>query len=184
MYEVELKFPLADTNSLVERLERLGAIRGKVLVQRDRYFNHPSRDFAQTDEALRIRTEGREARITYKGPIVDSQTKTRREIEIPIGQRAGDDEKLAQVLAHLGFREVRAVCKKRLPFELVWEDRRLELAIDDVEGLGHFLEIETMADEESKDAARDCILRLSRSLGLDNSERRSYLSLLLTKDRR
>ena len=81
--------------------------RGAELVQRDRYFNHPSRDFAQTDEALRIRTQGRETRITYKGPIVDSQTKTRREIEIPVGAHDGDDEKLAQVLVLLGFREVR-----------------------------------------------------------------------------
>jgi adenylate cyclase class 2 len=182
MYEVELKFPLADTKSLFESLEQLGAIRGNERVQRDRYFNHPSRDFAQTDEALRIRSEGREARITYKGPIVDSQTKTRREIELPIGDAEGDDERLAQLLVHLGFREVRAVCKKRLPIELAWEGRRLDLAIDDVDGLGRFLEIETIADEESKDAARDCILRLAKSLGLGNSERRSYLSLLLAKD--
>ena len=75
-----------------------------------------------------------------------------------------------------------AVCKKRLPFKLTWEDRPLELALDDVEGLGRFLEIEAIADEQSKDAARDCILNLSRKLGLKNSERRSYLSLLLAND--
>lgn len=181
-YEVELKFPLAETRQVVQQLEALGAERQPVLPQSDRYFNHPSRDFAQTDEALRIRQSGEFFRVTYKGPMIDSQTKTRREIEIPFGQAEGDDERYAEMLRLLGFREVRTVRKQRTPFELEWEGRELELALDDVAGLGSFLEIETIADEETKDAARDSILRLAARLQLANSERRSYLQLLLEQD--
>ena len=182
MYEVELKFPLDSPDALLAKLEAMGARRGTTLVQCDQYFNHPARDFAQTDEALRIRTDERGARITYKGPRVDHQTKTRREIELPVGANDGDDEKLSQLLKQLGFRQVRAVRKKRLPLELDWENRQLELVLDEVDGLGHFLEIETIADEQSKAAAGDSILRLAKQLGLENSERRSYLSLLLAND--
>jgi len=183
MYEVELKFPLVSSQPVLKKLEGLGAVRRAAVMQSDRYFNHPSRDFAQTDEALRIRVSGERYRVTYKGPLVDATTKMRREIELPFGDEPGDDERFAELLTELGFREVRTVRKERLPLELEWEGRRLELAVDNVEGLGHFLEIETFADEATKDAARDCIWRLAERLGLENSERRSYLTLLMDQDR-
>src|SRR5262245_13223120 len=98
MYEVELKFPLADTGAVRKQLEALGALEHPVLEQADRYFNHPARDFAQTDEAFRIRKSGNSYRVTYKGPKLDTKAKTRREIEIPIGKEEGDDEKFAAML--------------------------------------------------------------------------------------
>ena len=47
----------------------------------------PCRDFAQTDEALRIRTVGDTSFVTYKGPKLDATTKTRRELELPLRRR-------------------------------------------------------------------------------------------------
>ena len=69
----------------------------------DRYFAHPSRDFARTDEALRLRRIGEFNFITYKGPKLDATTKTRREIEIGLadGQQAATDA--AELLAAIGF---------------------------------------------------------------------------------
>ena len=49
--------------------------------QVDRYFAHPCRDFARTDEALRLRRDGDDVAITWKGPRIDAATKTRRESE-------------------------------------------------------------------------------------------------------
>ena len=40
-----------------------------------------------------------------------------------------------------------------------------------------------ITDEAGRDAARDSILRLADRLGLDNSQRKSYLCLLLEQDR-
>ncbi|HUG89810.1 MAG TPA: class IV adenylate cyclase, partial [Planctomycetaceae bacterium] len=145
-------------------------------------FNHPARDFAKTDEALRIRQNGGTNRVTYKGPKVDLQTKTRREIEIAFGESPGDGERFAEMLRLLGFREVRAVRKRRTPCDLTWDGRSVEVSLDEVDGLGTFVEIETEADEESRGAARDAILRLAERLNLANSERRSYLCLLLERD--
>ena len=84
MYEVELKFRLADEVAIITQLAALGAVAGEQVEQCDLYLNHPQRDFAQTDEALRIRRDGSQNVSTYKGPRVDSQTKTRREIEISL----------------------------------------------------------------------------------------------------
>ncbi|HUG89298.1 MAG TPA: CYTH domain-containing protein, partial [Planctomycetaceae bacterium] len=55
VYEVELKFPLSDSERVQAELGRLGARPNESVEQIDRYFNHPARDFGETDEALRIR---------------------------------------------------------------------------------------------------------------------------------
>ena len=183
IYEVELKFPLDDFERIVSQIERLHAERGEPVEQRDLYFAHPQRDFAKTDEALRLRSVGRRNCTTYKGPIVDSQTKTRREIEILLAEGETAAAEFRELMLLLGFREVRTVVKTRVPFHLEWEGRRVELALDDVVGLGTFLEMEIITDEAGRDAARDSILRLADRLGLDNAQRKSYLCLLLERDR-
>lgn len=180
-YEVELKFPITDLQTIQEKLESLGAVYQETISQHDRYFNHPSRDFAQTDEAVRIRSVGEQNRITYKGPVLDAQTKTRHEIEVPFEPGNVSQTAFAEILTKLGFRAVYDVKKSRQVWELKWEERELELALDQVENLGEFLEIEALASEEERDAARDSILRLAEKLGFGASERRSYLRLLLEK---
>lgn len=181
-YEVELKFPLADHDGIRSSLEQLRATPGEPVEQTDLYFAHPLRDFAATDEAFRLRSIGEENRITYKGPVVDPHAKTRREIELQF--EPGEDARaaLGEMLTILGFREVRSVAKTRQPWHLEWEGRTLELALDEVEGLGRFVEIETITEEADRDAARDSLLRLAAQLGLHNPERRSYLCLLLAKE--
>jgi adenylate cyclase class 2 len=180
MYEVELKFPLVDAEPVLKRLAALGARQAPVLNQVDRYFNHPSRNFAETDEALRIRDLGDRQELTYKGPILDSQTKTRHEIEVPLANGESRD-KLAEVLRLLGFREVGAVQKVRQPRHLVWMQRDFEIALDEVAGLGPFIELETLATDAERPAAVEAVLALAAELGLSAPERKSYIRLLLEK---
>lgn len=183
LYEVELKFPLESPAAVLSRLEdELEADRGEPVAQSDVYFNHPLRDFAQTDEALRVRSVDGKNSVTYKGAVIDPQAKIRREIEIPFGESTIDGKRFVEMLDILGFREVRTVRKTRVPYEIEWEDLTLEVAFDEVDGLGTFLEIETIAADDARGPARDAILRLAQRLGLDRSERRSYLQLLLEKE--
>ncbi len=178
-YEVELKFPLTNPDDVLARLDSLGAVAVSPVEQVDRYFNHPARDFRETDEAFRIRSVGEANCVTYKGPRVDSATKTRREIEVSFADGPEAARQMAEVWQSLGFRFVRDVRKTRTPLTLDWRQRVYELALDDVPPLGTFLEIELLADEAGREAARDAILALASELGLTNSERRSYLELLL-----
>jgi adenylate cyclase class 2 len=174
---------LIDPQPVVRQLADLGAKPHPPLEQTDLYFNHPARDFGETDEALRIRSVGNRHLVTYKGPIVDSQTKTRREIEIPLG---GDDaaERFGEILRLLGFRRVREVRKRRQPHQFTWQNRPFEIAMDDVAGLGHFVEIETQADEAGRAAAVAAILAFASQFHLGQPEKRSYLCLLLEQDRK
>src|SRR3977135_480274 len=82
--EVEQKFPVSDPARLEARLDEVGGAFKDASLQLDRYYAHPCREFARTDEALRIRTVGEANYFTYKGPKLDPTTKTRRETELAI----------------------------------------------------------------------------------------------------
>ncbi|HET6881830.1 MAG TPA: class IV adenylate cyclase [Pirellulales bacterium] len=178
-YEVERKYRLADASQLMERLRAWGAEFGPPQTQADTYYAHPARDFAETDEALRIRRIGDEAFVTYKGPKIDAESKTRVEIELPLsgGLQGADDH--ARLFEALGFRPVATVTKRRRKAGLSWQGREFEIALDEVESVGLFVEIETSADEADLEAAKASLASLADKLSLRDGERRSYLELLL-----
>ncbi|MEK6238596.1 MAG: CYTH domain-containing protein, partial [Planctomycetales bacterium] len=57
-YEVENKHPAADLDAVRIRLAEMNVEFIGVKEQTDLYYNHPARDFSETDEALRIRRSG------------------------------------------------------------------------------------------------------------------------------
>jgi len=177
--EVEQKYRVDDPPGLRKRLADLGVVFSKPVAQADHYFNHPSRDFAVTDEAMRIRSVGEQNFVTYKGPKLDRTVKTRREIELPLAEGAAAAEAFSELLTTLGFRSTAVVRKQRTPGTLTWNDVQYEICWDEAEGLGTFLEIELVVDAEGADSARKQILALQEVLGLTNVERRSYLAMLL-----
>ena len=179
MYEVEQKFYVDSTQALRDRVTALGGVWKDSHEQVDRYFAHPSRDFADTDEALRLRLTSEAPRLTYKGPKLDRVTKTRREVEFALAASDQSAKACVELLEALGFRQVAEVRKLRVVATLNTEDRHFEVCLDEVEGLGKFAEIETLASEHHLDAARDALQALAGKLELTRSERRAYLELLM-----
>lgn len=179
MLEVEMKFPTADLAALERRLMERGARFGQLLREEDHYFNAPDRDFARSDEALRLRRIGTGNFVTYKGPKRDPHTKTRTEIEVPLaeGERAAAD--FTVLLTHLGYRPVAIVRKQRRTLHLTEGIFPVEICLDEVEGVGRFAELEIVVPEQQMNDARQTVLHLARELGLNASERRSYLEMLL-----
>jgi adenylate cyclase class 2 len=178
-FEVEQKFLVADLSALEHKLVSAGAVFADTNVQVDRYLAHPSRDFARTDEALRIRQVGDANFVTYKGPKIDATTKTRKEIELPLHDGGEEAEKWVALFAALGFVPVAEVRKQRRCGRFVWQNAEVEIALDQVDDLGEFVELELSADEASLDGAKAKIQSLADELGLSRAERRSYLELLL-----
>ncbi len=176
--EVEQKYAVADLARVERQLVRLGIALGEPRVQVDQYFAHPCRDFAATDEALRIRQVGDRNCVTFKGPKLDATTKSRREIELPLDDGPQAAQAWQQLLESLGFRPVVQVRKQRRTGTLRWETLRVEIALDQVDGAGSFVELECTADEDGFDAGRRAILSLARQLELNGAERRSYLELV------
>jgi len=180
MIEVEIKFRVPD-RSLVERLMAVGPLSfGDPVVQRDIYFNHPQRNFRETDEALRIRTAGEQNALTYKAPRLDTLTRARPETEIPFLAGAESTGQMQSVLLALGFRIIESVEKTRRTAALIWEGTTIEVTLDELPSLGIYLEIETLAEESQWQVARDQIVRLAKHWEiLELREPRSYLRMLL-----
>ncbi|NPB00347.1 MAG: class IV adenylate cyclase [Crenarchaeota archaeon] len=181
MFEVEVKYRVPEElyDKIVRELESKWKFMYEV-EEHDIYLAHPCRNFAETDEALRIRTEKRgnlhHIILTYKGPRIGGEGKTREELSTEVG----DLESCLKIFEKLGFRKVVEILKRRK----VYSKESYTLALDDVEGLGKFVEIECVTD--SRDLVDECarnIKRLAAELGLDDSliERRTYLELMLEK---
>ena len=103
MYEVEVKVHAAH-DDIRERLAELGADPVNAGTQTDTYYDAPHREFAETDGALRVRREtpeeaGSFAELTYKGPLVEAESKSRREVETEVA----DGESADDILDALGF---------------------------------------------------------------------------------
>ena len=179
-FEVEVKYRSTDQDELARRLVALGAVPGPEFVQEDAYLNHPARDFAQTNEALRLRSVGESNRITYKGPRLGGPTKTREEIELPLGEGVESFERWLRLLTNLGFRPVAVVRKTRRPFKLTHHGRPIEVVLDVAEAIGEFAEVEAIAEDEADlPAAQGAVLDLADVLGLTDVEPRSYLRMAL-----
>jgi adenylate cyclase, class 2 len=179
-YEVEVKFRLVDCDQVERRLAERGAVRQPEITQEDVYLSHPSRDFAVTNEAFRIRRIGTENRITYKGPRLSGPTKTREEIEISVTSGEVAFSQLLRLFENLGFRPVATVRKSRTPFHLNVERRAIEVVLDRAVGIGDFAEIEVLAATDADlPAAQAAVLALAQQLGLTEVEPRSYLRMFL-----
>ena len=181
MIEVEVKAKINSFDEMRERLDEINATKVKTEHQEDRYFNSPVRDFAQTDEALRIRETKSDEKhnlfITYKGPKIDKKSQTRQEVEMEIE----DADKCSKIFEFLGFNEVRTVIKDREYYKL----ENYEISLDNVHGLDPYMEIEISLDDGADySKAQESIFELFEKLGItDGFERTSYLELLEKLDK-
>lgn len=181
MIEVEAKYLVTDVCGFEQAALRWGGGRLPVeFRQCDEYFNHPCRDFGFTDEAFRIRSCDRQTQVTYKGPRLDTVTKTREELELTIpdsGTQSSGSVLRALFLA-LGFTPAGCVNKTRRSFTGVAGGFPVSVSLDAVEGLPLYAEIEITCESSERGVATELVLRLAESFGLSQSERRSYLELL------
>jgi adenylate cyclase class 2 len=196
MFEVELKLR-ASHEAVRPAIEEAGATRLARVSQVDTYYDAPHRDFAETDEALRIREERRQSsggdaptddespetetgpttKLTYKGPLVDADSKTREEHETGVD----DADTARSIFAGLGFEPAAVVEKHRTFYEL----DGYTVTLDRVDGLGEFVEVEAETEAEADvDAVREGAFDVLDRLGLDPDEqiRTSYLGLLLAAE--
>ncbi|MDZ4817878.1 MAG: class IV adenylate cyclase [Planctomycetota bacterium] len=177
--EVELKFRVDELALVEQQVRLLGGTFGPPEVQSDLYLAHPQRDFAQTDEAFRIRQVGAANMVTYKGPKLDATTKTRREIEVPFASGDAAADQLRSLLEALSFRPVLQVRKQRRTAKLEYHAMEVEVVLDEVDQLGTYVELEVLCESDQAEPAKEAVLALASELGLKQPERRSYLELLL-----
>ncbi|MDR1957434.1 MAG: class IV adenylate cyclase [Planctomycetaceae bacterium] len=178
-FEVEMKFRIENTDGFLNVCTAHGMIFGPPVEERDVFYQHPSRDFAVTDEGLRIRHRAGEYFITYKGPKIDSLTKTRQEIELPLHCDEENYTKWENLLLSLGFIHAGIVTKIRRTAHFDFRNRSFEITLDTLPVQGSFAELETIAEEASLDAAKTSLWELAATLHLEENIRISYLEMVL-----
>lgn len=172
-YEIELK--LSVSHDVVEpRLSAAGFTLESSVHQHDVYFDAPHRSFAHTDEALRLRTvtagDSQRAMLTYKGPRLDSPAKHRREIVAAIPE----PDMLRAIFKAVGLHPAGEVVKTRRTYR----QDQVSVALDEVDGLGEFIEVERLTDGPS--SAEAAVFETVEALGLADRDpiEVSYLELL------
>jgi adenylate cyclase, class 2 len=176
MMEVEMKFPVASPAELQARLLATGFQSESPHQEVDRYYNAPDCDFKLTDEALRIRQSGDAVKLTYKGPKQGTTGKVRRELELALAP--GTAAIMHDLLLALRYTPSIEVKKTRTIYRHRAQ-KDIELAWDEVEGLGTYLELELQVPEGDQAQALHVLQAMSQVMGLGPEERRSYLELLL-----
>jgi adenylate cyclase class 2 len=178
--EIEQKFRVASHAPIEAVLIDRGVSLAPPITQVDCYYAHPQRDFATTDEAFRIRAVGPENYLTYKGPKLDTTTKSRVEHEVRLVDGPDAMAAIGEILRNLSFTPASIVRKQRRVGTLDRDGFSIEIALDDVRKVGTFVELEiAVADDSQADAAKAALARLATELSLTDSERRSYLELVI-----
>lgn len=173
--EVETKIAVSNLPEIASRLLSLGATDLGGSSQRDTYLNAPHRDYGRTDEALRVRQTESGTEVTYKGPKKrESGSKARSEITVSVGSA----EDAIALLTATGFFVSARVRKERHEYRY----GGATIALDAVEDLGTYVEIEVLTDSDIP-AANRTIESVKKELNISGAHiPESYLELLLSKE--
>lgn len=175
MYEIERKFHL-NPNEAAGLKVKLDAKYGpgKKLVQKDVLFLYKKTSYSEHvtgEPALRIRSSDGKHYFTYKHTVLASGNRVEHETEVsnPAAMRGA--------LIAMGWHEVITIEKTRAHYHAAG----VTYDLDNVMGLGDFLEVEIISNEDSD--AEAALISIAASLGIpaDRIERRSYGKLLQEK---
>lgn len=201
MIEVEIKLRIKNKSQIKEKLIELGFLEYETLTETDTYFDTKNGDIRLSDQALRIRetinhtTKTSSVTLNFKGKKLDNISVTRPEFETTVS----NGESMFEILKSLGYHPVEPkVIKLRQELKLSPENTcsdptdscidsvniasgSINACIDSVTGLGDFLELESVIENDAdKDGELAKLSNILSILGysMDDTTTTSYLSAL------
>jgi adenylate cyclase, class 2 len=164
MTEIEVKIRVGEAKAAREKILGLGAVVARERhLERNVLFDFTAGTLREDRRALRLRTTGRRATLTFKGePRKSRSFKVREEFETQVR----DPRQARKILRALGLKEAFAYEKRRTLFRKA----RLTIALDET-AVGNFLELEGERHE---------IVRFAKALGFGRADfiTESYVDLL------
>ena len=171
-FEVELKARLADPAAVEARAAELGEFT-KETHKEDVYFRRRGDASLYPAERFRLRREQGKDVVNFKQPIQTRGTEVNEEVEFEVD----DAHAFFRFTDRFGF-EPFVVKRKQAR---IYRVGRAQVELNEVEHLGHFVEIEILCQaEEEVPVARIELARLLNRLGLDPAdlERRPYIVMV------
>lgn len=183
--EFEVKVPVDNLELIELRLRELGATFIGYKEEQDYYIDtRPCIDLVSADSALRLRisrdiqTGRTRYELTFKGPREKHDfAKIRKELTVELA----DAMAMLDILKMLGFKVLAVVSKRRK----IYRDRNYRIYLDEVNGLGKFVEVEYVSEVElGRSQIENEIINLVKQLGIQpNFIVKSYLELILLKNK-
>lgn len=183
--EVEIKIEIDNFEAIKAKVATVGKLI-KSIHQVDDYFIPSHRDFfaqkPHPTEWLRIRTNPDKVTFEYDKSInkkANGEQECAEEYETEIS----NVEEFRKILNFLDFKKVVTVDKQRE----YWDCGDLEIALDKIEGLGSFIEVEAKGNFENTADAKKACLKFLADLGIKNAEdvqiNKGYPVLLLENNK-
>lgn len=167
MNEVEVKAKVRDLNSLQKKLQAVGIKFGEPIRQDDVIYSTGDWKFTQfTNDRniLRIRRQNKEVIFTLKRPGKNELDSIEREVTI------SDAKQMEDILGYLDYKEEVRVSKIRRKAKY----NGLEICLDQVKGLGDFIEVEKLTTEKDTESIQEELFKLLESWGIDRADRETH----------
>lgn len=179
-FEIELRYKVDSVEGLKTFLSENARLVSSNVNQKDSYFSPENKDFFAVDypfEWLRVRKSEKGNFFAYKHFYPENS---------PINSHCEEHETkidnydaLNTILLKLGFKLKLVVEKTRT----TWIYENVEIVIDEVNGLGSFIELEAKGHFNSVDDANKCLYtfvdKIKHYLGVENQK--GYANLLLDR---
>ncbi len=163
MREIEIKARVTDEKKVRDVLLDLGCEFSDSVEQCDVIFLREGRrllDVKTGDPVLRVREEGGIVKLTYKEHVSNQFDCIEEELEV------SDKDTMIRIIEKLGFVEVSRVRKKRVTTKY----KDYEICLDDVDGLGVFVEVEKIVPYEEGGGVQDELYAFLFELGFEKSD--------------
>jgi adenylate cyclase class 2 len=158
--EVEVKFRLVDAADVVTRLTERGIILGAAFVQDDQAYAPDGWSYGDPKigvSFVRLRSVDGAHTFTLKRPLENALSCVEHE------SRVEDREAMHAAILAMGFYPTVRIVKTRRCAHVAG----MEICLDEVDGVGSFIELERIvADETSGDAVQDELVAYVAGLGI------------------
>ena len=164
--EIEVKAKVRNLDDLVSKLKEIGCVLNEPVVQDDCIYNKKGVDIRKGYDGspiLRIRKQGEKIIFTLKKNRSNELDCIEKEIEV------SDKDILKDILELLDYENTIEVHKKRQRGK--YGD--YEICLDEVEGLGFFIEVEKMSDEDGEKVQNE-LFDFLKKLGIEDEDRVFY----------
>jgi adenylate cyclase, class 2 len=160
VHEIEVKYRVDDLQALLLALESAGISLSEPIVQDDQAYAPTGWRFGESKLGLpfpRLRTTGGRHYFTLKQPTENDQANLEYETEVT------DRDAMHHAAMLMGFKPTVRIVKSRRQATI--DD--ISLCVDDVEGVGGFLELERLAtDDADPGAVQAELAAFAESLGV------------------
>lgn len=161
--EIEVKAKINNIDEIISKLKSMGCSFSEPVVQNDFVFNQKGvdiKDHSHGSPVLRIRKQGDRTIFTLKKNRANELDCLEKEIDV------SDGNILKDIIELLGFELTVNIRKTRRKSN--YQD--YEICLDEVDGLGSFIEVEKISSEDGK-KVQDELFSFLKELGVKEGDR-------------